>query len=110
MNEEKMLIDFINSYMNFKMTDNDFEDGVNSLSRPNVIQTRSFYVEAFKAATENEAAHNVLNIIICSDKNIEQNILDAKINKPQLKKCLETLHFFSKENKSEDQEYSLTSS
>lgn len=102
MHEEEMLVNFIDRYMNFKISDNDFESSIKSLSRPDATQTKSFYLECLGASINNEIVRNVLNIIICSDKDVEQNILDIKADKPQFKKCLEILHFFSKEDKSED--------
>ena len=102
MNEEEMLIDFIDRYMNFKMTDNDFESTVRRLSRPNNAQTKAFYMEVLKRAINNKMVRNVLGIIICPDETVEQNILNARTTNYQLNKCLKTLYFFSQENKSED--------
>lgn len=100
MNDEEMLVDFISKYMNSEISENDFEDGVNSLARPDANQMKAFYVNAFSSGIQSDATNNILGTITSSDEHVNQTISEIGEGNTILKTCLEILYSLSKNSQS----------
>lgn len=101
-----MLVQFIDQFMNSQMLEQDFEESILDIKKPDATQTKGFYVEALGVAVSKkiDIVHEILNIMNTSDKDVEQSIQNAKLNhnKP-LETCLKILFTHSKDSKSESQ-------
>ena len=102
MADEELLIEFICRYIEFKISEEDFESGLKNLVRPDAAQTRAFYVNSFDLAVtnKNETVQKILNVIVSTDIDTEKGISDAGVDNAHLEKCMEILYSYLIEDRS----------